>query len=219
MIAAPDILSAIAVTADKYGVPPSLLNGLIASESNYNPNAHNVDKNGTDYVGLGQFSGQTAAAYGVDRTDPISSIDGTARYLVDNYNKYGSWDKAIAQYKGFGTDFSPADLAKSKEYLQAGYNKMQALPGMSNEKPAAESYDSMLADAHLNGKKLVDGKQMEQPSWLKEAAQPAGNGQLKFFGLSVNILPAFFMLLAAVLITAGVFALSKDPIITGAISV
>ena len=83
--------------ATENGIPPEILAGLIDTESAFNPGA--VSPVGAQ--GLGQFMPPTAAEFGVDVNDPVSSIDGAARYLrylVDYFN--GDMNLAIYAYNG-----------------------------------------------------------------------------------------------------------------------
>ena len=78
-------------------IPPEILAGLIDTESAFNPQA--VSPVGAQ--GLGQFMPPTAAEFGVDVNDPVSSIDGAARYLrylIDYFN--GDMNLAIYAYNG-----------------------------------------------------------------------------------------------------------------------
>ena len=89
--------SIISDAASRNGIPPSILAGLIATESGFNPSA--VSPVGAR--GLGQFMPPTAAEFGVNVNDPVSSIDGAARYLrylTDYFN--GDLEKAIYAYNG-----------------------------------------------------------------------------------------------------------------------
>jgi hypothetical protein len=81
--------------ADKHGVDPSLLWGVVKTESNFNPNA--VSKAGA--IGLGQLMPATAAQYGVDPHDPEQNLEGAAQhlaYLTKRFN--GDTQKALAAY-------------------------------------------------------------------------------------------------------------------------
>jgi soluble lytic murein transglycosylase-like protein len=40
----------------------------------------------------------TAAQLGVDPKDPIQNVDGGARYLKQQYDTFGTWEKALAAY-------------------------------------------------------------------------------------------------------------------------
>jgi hypothetical protein len=87
----------IAAAAERNNIPPDILAGLIATESDFNYKA--VSPAGAQ--GLAQFMPPTAAEFGVDVNDPMSSIDGAARYLkylIDYFN--GDMEKAIYAYNG-----------------------------------------------------------------------------------------------------------------------
>ena len=89
--------SIISDAASRNGIPPSILAGLIDAESSFDPSA--VSPVGAR--GLGQFMPPTAAEFGVNVNDPVSSIDGAARYLrylTDYFN--GDLEKAIYAYNG-----------------------------------------------------------------------------------------------------------------------
>ena len=76
---------AIAASAQRAGVDPDDLANLIATESNWNPNA--VSPRGA--VGLGQHMPATASELGIDPRDPQQSIDGAARYLAQQQQRFG----------------------------------------------------------------------------------------------------------------------------------
>lgn len=85
----------IRASASRSGVDPEVLMRLINQESRGNPNA--VSKAGAR--GLAQFMPATAAQYGVDTSNPYSSIDGAARYLADLQKQFkGDVVKAVAAY-------------------------------------------------------------------------------------------------------------------------
>ena len=88
---------AIEQSASKYGIPTAILTGLLEVESSWDSNA--VSRAGAR--GLGQFMPDTAAEFGVNVNDPISSIEGAAKYLkyLQDYFK-GDLKKAIIAYNG-----------------------------------------------------------------------------------------------------------------------
>jgi soluble lytic murein transglycosylase-like protein len=84
-------------SASKHGLPPSVIAGLIETESGWNPNA--VSSAGAR--GLAQFMPATAAEFGVSPNNPQSAIDGAAKYLkylVDYFK--GDMRLAIFAYNG-----------------------------------------------------------------------------------------------------------------------
>lgn len=80
--------------AAKEGIPEDLFLRQIKQESNFNPNA----KSSAGAYGLGQLMPGTAAELGVDASNPVDNLRGAARYLKQNYEKFGSWDLALAAY-------------------------------------------------------------------------------------------------------------------------
>ena len=67
---------------------------MIETESSWDINA--ISPAGAR--GLGQFMPGTAAEYGVDVTDPVSSINGAAAYLADLMGSRYGFDEETAIY-------------------------------------------------------------------------------------------------------------------------
>ena len=86
----------INAAAQKYGVDPALLTGLIRQESNFNPNA----KSPAGAAGLCQLMPGTAAALGcTNPLDPAQAIDAGAKYLSQQLKAFGGDPrKALAAY-------------------------------------------------------------------------------------------------------------------------
>jgi soluble lytic murein transglycosylase-like protein len=86
----------ITAAATKYGIDPALLKGLIRQESNFDPAA----RSGAGASGLTQLMPGTAATLGVtDTTDPAQAIDGGAKYLKQQLDRFGGDPaRALAAY-------------------------------------------------------------------------------------------------------------------------
>ncbi|WP_193141108.1 MULTISPECIES: lytic transglycosylase domain-containing protein [unclassified Meridianimarinicoccus] len=80
--------------ARKHRVPQSLFTRLVQQESAWNPRA--VSPKGA--IGLAQLMPQTARYLGVDPHDPHQNLEGGARYLRRQYERFGSWRLALAAY-------------------------------------------------------------------------------------------------------------------------
>jgi soluble lytic murein transglycosylase-like protein len=85
----------ITAAATKYGLDPALLKGLIRQESNFNAAARSP----AGAQGLTQLMPATAASLGVDASDPAQAIDGGARYLKAQLDRFGGDpSQALAAY-------------------------------------------------------------------------------------------------------------------------
>lgn len=80
--------------ARKHGVPEDLFLRLVQQESGWNPVA--VSTKGA--TGLAQLMPETAEHLGVDINDAEANLEGGARYLRMMYDKFGTWELALAAY-------------------------------------------------------------------------------------------------------------------------
>lgn len=76
------------------GIPEDLFLNLVQAESAFNPGA--TSKAGAH--GLAQLMPGTAKQLGVDINDPVQNVKGGARYLREQYDKFGDWSLALAAY-------------------------------------------------------------------------------------------------------------------------
>lgn len=80
--------------ARRHGVPEDLFARLVQQESGWNPNAESHK----GALGLAQLMPQTARRLRVDPLDPAENLEGGARYLAQQYRKFGTWPLALAAY-------------------------------------------------------------------------------------------------------------------------
>ncbi len=80
--------------ASKYRIPAGLFTKLVTAESAWKPRA--VSHAGA--IGLAQLMPGTARILGVDPWNPKQNLDGGARYLRQQYDRFGSWKLALAAY-------------------------------------------------------------------------------------------------------------------------
>lgn len=80
--------------ARAHGVPEDLFLRLVQQESGWNPKA--LSHKGA--YGLAQLMPATAKRLGVNREDPAQNLSGGARYLKQQFDKFGSWRLALAAY-------------------------------------------------------------------------------------------------------------------------
>jgi membrane-bound lytic murein transglycosylase MltF len=96
----------IASTAERYNVDPHLLWTIAYLESRFRYNAVSYKNGKPCAYGLMQFTGSTAARYGLKNPhDPRESLDAAARYVRDLHTRFGQRvDLILAAYNaGEGT--------------------------------------------------------------------------------------------------------------------
>lgn len=110
----------ITQAAQEHSIDPLLLAALIFQESHFNPDACSS----TGVRGIMQLTTGTAAALGVDRLNPVQSIQGGAKYLRqmwDSLEEYSLtvWDRwffTLAGYnQGMGHLNDAMELAKARK--------------------------------------------------------------------------------------------------------
>ena len=86
----------ITAAAASNGIDPALLKGLVSQESGFNPSA----RSGAGAAGLTQLMPGTAAGLGVTNPlDPAQSLQGGAKYLREQLDRFGGDEKlALAAY-------------------------------------------------------------------------------------------------------------------------
>ncbi|MDE0589660.1 lytic transglycosylase domain-containing protein [Halocynthiibacter sp. C4] len=80
--------------ARKYNIPEDLFLRLVQQESGWNIYA----KSHKGATGLAQLMPDTARYLGVNINDPVHNLEGGARYLREQYIRFGSWRLALAAY-------------------------------------------------------------------------------------------------------------------------
>lgn len=89
-----EYLEVAKAAARKHGVPEDLFLRLVQRESGWNPVA--ISTKGA--TGLAQLMPETAEHLGIDINDSGENLDGGARYLRMMYDKFGTWELALAAY-------------------------------------------------------------------------------------------------------------------------
>ncbi|ADO42232.1 lytic transglycosylase domain-containing protein [Ketogulonicigenium vulgare] len=80
--------------ARRHNIPEDLFLRLVQRESGWNEAAVSVK----GALGLAQLMPDTARLLGVDPLNPQQNLDGGARYLRRQYDKFGNWQLALAAY-------------------------------------------------------------------------------------------------------------------------
>jgi hypothetical protein len=85
-----DIQAMIVAAADQYGVPENIALGVASHESGFNPNAINVNTNGTSDYGVMQLNTTTVQTLGVSNPmDPQQNINAGVQLLANLLAQYG----------------------------------------------------------------------------------------------------------------------------------
>lgn len=138
----------IAKAAKRHNIPSIMLSALLKKESGFNPNARSP----VGATGIAQFMPATAEELGIDPNDPEQAIDGAARYLRQQWDKFGKPDLALAAYNsGAGNVQSFGGIPpfkETKDYVK----QIMEMAGSVH----ATAYDPML--------KLALGGQTKSPS-------------------------------------------------------
>lgn len=137
--------------ATTYGVSAPWLAALLQTESGWNPRA--VSPVGAQ--GLGQLMPGTARALGVtDPFDPEQSINGAARYLSEQYERFGTWELAAAAYNaGPGAVQRFGGIPPFRE-TQAYVPRLRTLAERYGSDPASAvivCFDQVAAGPVING--------------------------------------------------------------------
>lgn len=104
--------------AEQYGIPKQLFFNLVTAESNWDP----VIVSHRGAIGLAQLMPGTAEELGVDPWDALENLDGGARYLSQQYARFGTWELALAAYNAGPGAVSRFDgippYAETEEYVK-----------------------------------------------------------------------------------------------------
>ena len=105
--------------ARRHGIPEDLFLRLVRQESGWYSGA--VSPKGA--IGLAQLMPGTAQLLGVDPTDPQQNLEGGARYLKRQFDRFGSWPLALAAYNAGPEAVEQYDgippYAETQGYVQA----------------------------------------------------------------------------------------------------
>lgn len=136
-MAASDYFSTADTAANHFGIPTQIFRSLISTESSWNASA--VSNKGA--IGLTQLMPGTAAELGVDPNDPMQNIAGGARYLSDQFKKFGNWQDALAAYNA-----GPGNIKAGQGYAEKVLGGAAAL-GWTPDTVTAEALKQSGANA------------------------------------------------------------------------
>lgn len=114
-----EYLEVAKAAARKHGVPEDLFLRLVQRESGWNPVA--ISTKGA--TGLAQLMPDTAENLGVDINDSAENLEGGARYLRMMFDKFGTWELALAAYNAGPAAVEENDgvppFAETENYVKA----------------------------------------------------------------------------------------------------
>lgn len=116
----------INASAAENGIPQDILYRLLRTESiRFNPDVISGKINSpVGAQGMAQFMPGTSKGMGFDPLDPKQAIPAAARYLKANYDRFGSWEEALAAYNA-----GPGNVNK---YQGEPYNGIPPFPETLN---------------------------------------------------------------------------------------
>jgi soluble lytic murein transglycosylase-like protein len=122
--------AAVEAIAARNGIDGRLFAALVWSESNFRPDA--VSHAGA--LGLAQLMPGTARGLGVDPRDPLQNLDGGARYLRAQLDRFGRVDLALAAYNAGPGRVQQAggvpNIVETQLYVVKVLERYEALGGL-----------------------------------------------------------------------------------------
>ena len=164
-------LPVVVAEANRVGIDPVMFAAQIQQESAWKTDA----KSSANAKGIAQFIPSTAKAYGVDVTDPVSSIRGAANYMADLKKRFNG-DESLARMAynaGPGTVQKYLAGKRSLPAETVNYNKAidKHAVGLAKEMGATAPAPSAPA-----GPTMPPVDQMGNPTGQQAAAKPAQPG-------------------------------------------
>ena len=101
----PHLKPALQTIADKHALSPALLEALVWQESRWQAQAYSIK----GAIGFAQLMPDTARELGVDPHDPVANLEGGARYLRQQLDRFGDLPQALAAYNA-----GPARVAAAR---------------------------------------------------------------------------------------------------------
>jgi len=137
-----NILSFVEEAANQYGIPSDIALRMVNKESGGNQSA--LSPKGA--IGVMQLMPDTAKGLGVDPYNTLQNIDGGMRYLRQQFDRFGSWDKAVAAYHaGPGAVEKAGGIPGTNDGLTTTADYVRSIVG--NNKQNIPSADDVFAAA------------------------------------------------------------------------
>lgn len=158
--------------ANSYGVPPSIALGIASHESGFNPNATNLNTNGTTDYGVMQLNSTTVQTLGVsDPLDPQQNIDAGVSLLAQYLNQYGgNTNLALQAYASGPGSTSSAPTPSTSSFISyvTGYSPPAGLDlSSSSSLPSLDLSDLGITLPDLSGFSIADALGLTgTPDWV-----------------------------------------------------
>jgi len=115
--------------AARHALSPVLVEALVWRESRWNTGA--LSPKGA--IGLAQLMPETARELGVDPHDPLANLEGGARYLRQQMDRFGDLPSALAAYNAGPARVAAAggvpNIAETRDYVNAVLGRITASAG------------------------------------------------------------------------------------------
>ncbi len=199
--------------ATAYNYPANVLAAQGFVESSYNPNAYNP----SGATGIAQFMPSTAAQYGVNPANPVSSIYGQAQYDANLLAQNGgNMSAALEQYSGNTPGYAnnvlgvagvsaPASTSTSSPYQQIINNATGAFSVIPAGAPVPTGYSAM-----GNTKASYTNAVNQQAANAQASCgfSPSCWGNYFMTALKTDALSIFLFFFAILLVGFGIYKLS-----------
>jgi soluble lytic murein transglycosylase-like protein len=112
------VANMVVAAADQYGVPPDLALAIASHESGFNPNATNLNTNGTTDYGVMQLNTTTVQTLGVaNPLDAQENIDAGVALLAKYYQQYNGDEVSVLQAYAAGPGSVGTEGAGTSDFI------------------------------------------------------------------------------------------------------
>lgn len=149
--------------ANAAGIPPSVALGVASHESGFNPNATNLNTNGTTDYGVMQLNSATVQTLNVSNPlDPQQNINAGVGLLAKYYQQYGNWSDALQAYAS-----GPGSVGSTPNSTASGFISYVLGYGDLNPTPPSVDFASSLALPDLSSFSISDALGISGvPDWV-----------------------------------------------------
>lgn len=115
---------------EAHGVPGHIFAALVMTESGFDPGA----RSHVGAIGFAQLMPATARELGVDPHDPWQNLAGGARYLRQQFERFGDWKLALAAYNAGPTRVARLGriprIRETQDYVQKVLRRAEGFRGV-----------------------------------------------------------------------------------------